>query len=262
MGRRGHPGQRLYRLPVGARPLDFLRYTVRRFRSPSIPVLSRGPFALFARPEGFKLYRRERELTRRVGLGFSWRAEDGFADDSSFQEELLFWRANRLTVRRTHPGRNGVGLTYDFSWEDGLHLRCGIRLETAAPLQDPKITLMVNPDYKAWMAGIHQGAFPAFRGWMNVGIPDPRCLSAGVREGSDFGGHSLAPLVLSFDHAVHAVENADARTHARVISACYPGLRERGTFTGSIRIMTHARELERWIEFERRRSLREVIPRP
>jgi hypothetical protein len=195
----------------------FIKHFFRKLRKQT-PSLTSVPISLFSCPEGIKFFHQQTELTKNVGLNFSWNTDGVWKDCSTFKQQIHEWSASRLVLEKFSLPLPGNSILFTLKTARDCRFHCRIEAFFPSPVQLAKVTLMLPPDYKNWISGIHEGAFPVVKNWLKVGVPDTSVKIIGAYSESR---EELFPVLFSFKDALHSLENSDAPTQARILGAEY-----------------------------------------
>lgn len=192
--------------------MDFMKHINRRIRG-RVPSLAEGPVSLWACPEGIKFFYRQSELTKNVGLSFAWKELDAWHDCSAWNQRILKWTPYKLMIEKFSSNDR---IIFELLVKKESSFHCRIEASISSSPAEMKVIFMLQGNYKHWIAGIHEGPFPAMKNWLRVGVPDPAPEIIGAHSESV---SDLIPVLFSFKGAVHSLENSDAETGGRILAA-------------------------------------------
>ncbi len=231
----------------------YLKHFLRKVLSKSKPVIASNNISIFSCPEGFKIFYKEVELTKNVGLNFVWQEGSVFKDSSGLDKfKVITWEMNKLIIEKTNPEYSNLKLTISLSLEDtDCLVEAALTSETC--FQNTKVILMFSNWYKNWIAGIHEGSFPQNKIWSEIGLPAKDYNTIGLKNNPvNFSEDIFIPVIFAFDKGLHKIENTDLNTNARILSALYNDMNSKELFLhGKISFFSEQSKYEQWYSQQR-----------
>jgi len=230
-----------------------LKHYKRKLIHRSAPSISTKDISLFSLFEGFKFFYKQTEISKNIGLSFSWNDTEGnFHDVSKFKTDIITWNVKQLKVIKYLEADPDNWVEFDFQISDKHSFTTLITLNFKEAITNPKITLLVSNHYKKWVADIYEGNFPAIKAWLEVGLPEHNLSYVGVRGEKET---DYISTILSFKDARHFLENSDKKLAARILCAEFNITKKQQTFEGKINFLKNEKEFSQYFLKTRKKKL-------